>query len=164
MRDQLSIRDANPDDIGTIVEFNAAIARETEDLELDRERLLAGVTAIVNDSGKGRYFMATANGKVVGQTMVTFEWSDWRNGDFWWIQSVYVTPEARSMGVFSSLYDHIVKTARRHDVRGLRLYVDSHNLRALKVYEKLGMHESQYRMMEVDFVLQRKGVRHVEQG
>lgn len=161
---KLSIRDANRGDIETIVEFNAAMARETEGRELDRERLLKGVTAIVQDADKGRYFMAIADDKVVGQTMVTYEWSDWRNGNFWWIQSVYVIPQARSRGVFSSLYEHVAKAARNNGVRGLRLYVDTDNERALKVYKRLGMHESQYRMMEIDFVLGHKADQNVEQG
>lgn len=151
----VKVRDAGPPDLATIVEFNAGIALETEDLKLDRHRLEAGVAAILEDSSKGRYFVASENGRLVGQIMITTEWSDWRNGDFWWIQSVYVLPEFRSRGVFSKLYRFVESAAHQANARGLRLYVDEHNKRAADIYAKLGMHISQYQMMEVDFVIPR---------
>lgn len=151
----IEIREAGANDHDTIVAFNAAIARETEDLRLDEARLRAGVAAVLADSSKGRYFVAHESGHVVGQIMITTEWSDWRNGDFWWIQSVYVQPEARGRGVFSLLYRFVEAAARQQGARGLRLYVDADNQRATDIYARLGMHASQYRMMEIDFVIPR---------
>jgi GNAT superfamily N-acetyltransferase len=102
------------------------------------------------------YFVAEVDGTVVGQLMVTYEWSDWRNGNFWWIQSVYVEREYRGKGVFKSLYDHVLSLARRQkDSCGLRLYVEKHNRRARKIYEDLGMKETDYLLYEIDFVLKR---------
>lgn len=151
----LTIRAAGLADLETIVDFNAGIALETEALQLDRERLKAGVAALLADSGKGQYFVAIHADDLVGQIMFTKEWSDWRNGDFWWIQSVYVAPDARGRGVFSRLYRHVEAAAHEQGARGLRLYVDNHNQQATRIYEKLGMKQSQYRMMEVDFVIPR---------
>ena len=153
----VEIRAARTADLPAIVAFNAGIARETEDLELDPQRLSDGVRAILEDASKGRYFVAEIAGEVVGQAMVTTEWSDWRNGDFWWFQSVYVQPDARARGVFKALYRHIEKEARRCDeVCGLRLYVDAHNARAIEVYTRLGMTTSNYRVMESDYRLNRE--------
>lgn len=151
------MRAALPSDLEHIVEFNAGIALETEKLELDRNRLQAGVKAVLEDAGKGRYFIACHQGRAVGQIMITREWSDWRNGDFWWIQSVYVVPEMRSRGVFSKLYRHVENSAHDEGARGIRLYVDGHNERAAAVYASLGMQRSQYLMMETDFVIDRRG-------
>lgn len=152
----INVRDAVAGDFATIAEFNAAMARETEALELDRRVLDDGVAAVLEDPAKGRYFVAELDTHVVGQAMVTTEWSDWRNGDFWWFQSVYVQPQARGKGVFASLYKHIEAAARAAGVRGLRLYVDEANTRAQDVYARLGMHESQYKMMETDFIIDRR--------
>lgn len=160
MSDPVQVRDARPDDIGQIVAFNAAIARETENVELDRERLTAGVRAIFEVPERGRYFLATQNGAVLGQAMITTEWSDWRNGDVWWFQSVYVAPAARGRGVFSQLYRSIEQRAREEQARGLRLYVDKDNHSAQQIYRKLGMQASHYQMMEVDFVIPREAPRH----
>jgi len=151
----VQIREAVHADLETIVEFNAGIALETENLRLDRERLTAGVSAVLADNSKGQYFVASDDDKLVGQIMITKEWSDWRNGDFWWIQSVYVTPEMRARGIFSRLYRFVEEAAHRNGARGLRLYVDTHNKQAASIYAKLGMHQSPYQMMEVDFVIPR---------
>ncbi|MGD1043798.1 MAG: GNAT family N-acetyltransferase [Bacteroidota bacterium] len=147
-------RQATASDIAIIAEFNAAMAKETENLEIDRERLQRGIEALIADLSKGIYYLAEADGKVVGQLMITYEWSDWRNTTFWWIQSVYVQPEYRGRGIFRSLYQCVESIARnRGDVCGLRLYVDQSNTRAQQTYEALGMKHSHYQMMDVDFAL-----------
>jgi ribosomal protein S18 acetylase RimI-like enzyme len=148
------IRRAISSDANVIAEFNALMAEETEHRTLDRKTLLRGVKAILNDLGKGIYFVAEAGGNVVGQLMITYEWSDWRNGNFWWIQSVYIQKEFRQQGVFRSLYEHVEKSAKkRKDVCGLRLYVERQNERAQTTYEKMGMKRAAYEMFEKDFVL-----------
>jgi GNAT superfamily N-acetyltransferase len=150
----VTIRPATTADIPAIVRFNASLAEETEGLVLDYNRLLEGVRAVIADPAKGFYLLGLHEGVLAGQIMVTTEWSDWRNGTFWWVQSVYVTPDCRSRGVFTALYRHIETLARsRSDICGLRLYVDEHNQRAREAYEHLGMRHARYRMMEVDFVL-----------
>ncbi|MBT8423315.1 MAG: GNAT family N-acetyltransferase [Gammaproteobacteria bacterium] len=157
MSEAPAVRSARPEDIEKIVAFNAAIASETESLALDHERLTAGVSAIFEDASRGRYFVAERDGRLIGQAMVTTEWSDWRNGDVWWLQSVYVIPEARGKGVFTALFRAIETQARSNGARGLRLYVDRDNSRAQDIYLRLGMQASHYQMMEVDFVLSREG-------
>jgi GNAT superfamily N-acetyltransferase len=153
---EIEIREAAPADVAVIAQFNARMALETEQLTLDRPRLLRGVEAVVRDPAKGRYYVAVAAGGVVGQLMVTTEWSDWRNGTFWWIQSVYVEARARNQGVFRALYRHVRDLARsRGDVCGLRLYVEQGNRRAQRTYLSLGMTETRYQMLEEDFVLGR---------
>lgn len=149
------IRPAGRDDLGQIVDFNAAIALETEGMELDRVRLEAGVQAVLDKPERGRYFLATRDKRVIGQAMITTEWSDWRNGDVWWLQSVYVAPAERGHGVFSRLYREIEQSARDSEARGLRLYVDRDNTRAQEIYSRLGMQASHYHMMEIDFVIAR---------
>ena len=151
----IRVRNATPADAELFAGFNAAMALETEDKVLDPERLLSGVQGIFEEPGRGRYFVATGEADVpVGGCLVTYEWSDWRAGDFWWLQSVYVRPEMRGKGVFRALYDHIVALAKNTPgVCGLRLYVESENRRAQAVYEAVGMGESHYRLFEIDFVL-----------
>ena len=151
---KITIRQATIADAAVIARFNSLMAAETENKVLDQALLQKGVEAILSDPSKGLYFLAEADGAVVGQTMITYEWSDWRNGTFWWIQSVYVAQEGRGKGVFKSLYEYILSLARsRTDVCGLRLYVEENNTRARQTYERLGMKESHYRMYELDFVL-----------
>lgn len=148
----ISIRLADSSDVSIIAEFNTAIAKETEGIDLNRERLRKGVEALFADPSKGLYYIAESNGKIAGQLMITYEWSDWRNATFWWIQSVYVRPEYRKQGVFRALYRYIETIARtRGDVCGVRLYVEKENDRAQKIYEALGMKHSHYEMMEIDF-------------
>jgi ribosomal protein S18 acetylase RimI-like enzyme len=148
------IRQATIADAPLIAEFNALMAEETEGKHLETALLLDGVHGLLSDSSRGVYYLTEIDGAVVGQLMVTYEWSDWRNGNFWWIQSVYVKPEFRARGVFTSLYKFIEQLARqRNDVCGIRLYVDETNTRAKKTYEKLGMHPTHYQLYEVDFVL-----------
>ena len=148
----LQIRSALAADLDTIVEFNRRLARETEDKALDRDRVVAGVGAVLADGDKGRYWLAETGGEVVGQLMTTREWSDWRNGHYWWIQSVYVRDSMRRLGVFSALYHHVETLAREdRSVCGIRLYVERRNRPARRVYEALGMRDGGYEVMEVLF-------------
>ena len=128
----LSIRRATPADEAVLVEFNLALAWETEHKRLNRDVLTVGVRGVFADSARGFYTVAqNERGEIVGQMMVTFEWSDWRNGWFWWVQSVYVREEARRGGVFRALYREIEKQASANpNVIGLRLYVERENDRA----------------------------------
>ncbi|HUG82853.1 MAG TPA: GNAT family N-acetyltransferase [Bryobacterales bacterium] len=152
----ITIRQATQADALTIADHNAAMAREIEEIELDRERLLRGVRAVVSDAAKGFYVVAEADGRVVGQLMITFEWSDWRNGTFWWIQSVYVDPGARGCGVYTRLHEWVTAEAETQaDVCGIRLYVDKSNHNAQRTYRRLGMTAAVYDMYESDFVLKR---------
>lgn len=148
----VSIRRAAPTDAAVITQFNCAMALETEGKVLDRKTVAAGVRAVLSDSTKGRYVMAELEGEVVGQTMLTFEWSDWRHGCFWWIQSVYVARQARRCGVFRTLYKHIHNEAKADPtVCGLRLYVHRSNTRAQAAYENLGMAVAPYVLCEEDW-------------
>jgi GNAT superfamily N-acetyltransferase len=136
------------------VRFNQQLARETEGRALDPALLREGVTAVLSDSSKGLYFLAESGGVVVGQLMITFEWSDWRNGNFWWIQSVYVEQSFRRKGVFTSLHSYLRQVAAgQKNVCGLRLYVEKENESAKRAYERIGLHGSHYEMWEIDFVL-----------
>jgi GNAT superfamily N-acetyltransferase len=149
-----TIRQATSKDASAVVRFNLLIAEETEHRQLDSERLHKGVEAILSDPSKGVYFLAELEGKAVGQLMITYEWSDWRNGTFWWIQSVYVEKLHRGEGIFRTLYQHVYDIARgRTDVCGLRLYVERQNEPARRTYERLGMKKAGYEMYETDFVL-----------
>jgi GNAT superfamily N-acetyltransferase len=152
----LLIRPALPADVDILAAYNASMARETEHLELDLDRLRAGVAAVVADPAKGFYLVAEHGGAVAGQLLITFEWSDWRNGVFWWVQSVYVRPESRGQGVYTTLYQDALRRARdAGGVCGLRLYVERENRRAQAAYQKLGMRPTVYEMYETDFVLGR---------
>ena len=130
---------------------------ETEQRKLNLARVNAGVAALLNDPAKGIYFLAELNGQIAGQLLITCEWSDWRNGNFWWIQSVYVKEEFREQGIFRALFEHVRKLAtQRKDVCGLRLYMDSANATARKTYQRLGMKLTDYELFEMDFVLDQK--------
>jgi ribosomal protein S18 acetylase RimI-like enzyme len=149
----MKIRHAKLSDASMIADYNARMAWETERRRLDLKRVTKGARALIKDKARGFYFVAEMDGKVAGQLLITFEWSDWRNGNFWWIQSVYVAPEFRERGVFRALYAHVHKLAKsRRDVCGLRLYVEHENGRAQKAYARLGMKEAHYRIFETDFV------------
>ena len=153
---EISVRRATLDDAEFLVRGNAQLARETEDLSLDVDRLRSGVHAVFADPGRGFYLIAESNGTRVGQMMITYEWSDWRNGVFWWIQSVYTAPESRRRGVFRTLYSHAELLAQQEgSVCGLRLYVEGNNRRAQDTYRRCGMRETAYRMFEIDNVLSR---------
>lgn len=150
----IQIRQAVKSDAEEIAAFNALMALETENRTLDSQTLRNGVEAVFNDPSKGVYYVAVEGGSVIGQLMITYEWSDWRNGNFWWIQSVYVRRESRGKGVYRALHEHVHQLAReRKDVCGLRLYVDGHNNRAKETYARLGMTKTEYELFEIDFVL-----------
>ena len=151
---KITTREATDADATIIADFNASMAKETENIELNRERLRQGVEALIADSTKGKYYLAEADGKVVGQLLLTYEWSDWRNATFWWIQSVYVHPKYRHQGIFRSLYRTIETIALKNgDICGLRLYVEKTNQRAQQTYESLGMKFSHYQMMDIDITV-----------
>jgi ribosomal protein S18 acetylase RimI-like enzyme len=145
------VRDATPADAEAIVDFNARMARETEGLALDPSVLSAGVRAALEDPAKAIYFVADVGGRVVGQLMITHEWSDWRNGDIWWVQSVYLHPDHRRRGIFRALYAHARERAQAAGAVGIRLYVEQNNAAAQHCYQQLGMGLSHYRVMEEMF-------------
>lgn len=152
----IEIRPAVPEDWQTIVDFNCRLADESEGKKLDRAHVEPGVQALLADPRKGRYLVAAVDGRVVGQLMHTYEWSDWRNGDIWWLQSVYVEPEFRRGGVFRALFEHLRQNAEADpDVVGLRLYVEEHNHRAHQTYLNLGLDLAGYVVMEK---MHRRGV------
>ncbi len=148
----LEIRDASATDAETIARFNSLLAEETEGRPLAPGVIGPGVTEILTDSAKGRYWVALDGRQIVGQIMVTYEWSDWRNGMLWWIQSVYIHGDYRRRGIFSALYRHVESLASAAaGVRGLRLYVENDNKRAQETYLALGMSDPRYRVMESIF-------------
>lgn len=148
---ELKIREAALSDAPLIAAFNLRLAEESEGLRLDAAIVQAGVTAMLKDPAKGLYYVAETEGAVVAQVMITYEWSDWRNGNIWWIQSVYVKPEFRRAGVFRALFNHLRNLAQtRKDVCSLRLYVHAENTRASQSYERLGMTRTQYEVFELD--------------
>ena len=166
----ITVRSATPGDAATIAAFNSAMAEETEGRALDPDLINPGVAAVLDDAAKGRYWVAIDDGAddrdvgegtvdrtmldptIVGQIMVTYEWSDWRNGVLWWIQSVYIDARYRRRGVFSALYRHVETLARETpDCCGIRLYVERDNSRAQQTYASLGMVKPGYEVMEVDF-------------
>ncbi|HQY55028.1 MAG TPA: GNAT family N-acetyltransferase [Dokdonella sp.] len=152
MNDAITIRAACLADTAFLVDCNAAMALETEHKLLDREVLKQGTEAVFADAQRGFYRIAERAGVAVGCLLVTHEWSDWRNGDWWWIQSVYVTAEARRGGVFSALYADVARQARATPgVVGLRLYVENENHAAQATYAALGMRDSGYRLLETVF-------------
>ncbi|MFO1407314.1 MAG: GNAT family N-acetyltransferase [Steroidobacteraceae bacterium] len=145
------VRPAELRDIPALAHGNVAMALEAEHKRLDPAIVERGVRAVFEAPSRGRYFVAESGGRVVGQAMYTTEWSDWRCGDFWWFQSVYVLPEARRLGVFRSLYRHVERLAEADPgVCGLRLYVERENLRAQETYRRCGMQDAGYVVMEVD--------------
>ena len=143
----LGVREATSTDIDVLVQFNAAMAIETEAKTLDPQVLRAGVAAVLTEPRRGFYLIAEQAGAIAGCLMITYEWSDWRNGDWWWLQSVYVRPEHRRSGVFRALYAQVeARASARAGVVGVRLYVERDNHRAQQTYLALGMREEAYRM------------------
>ena len=154
----MKIRPAKQSDAAMIADFNLRMAWETEQRRLSALIVAAGVTNLLQDHAKGTYYVAEQivgdSVKIAGQLLITYEWSDWRNGNFWWIQSVYVDPAFRGQGVFRKLYEFVHLAAQRQkDVCGLRLYVDAHNTGAQETYARLGMKPTQYKFFEIDFIL-----------
>ena len=143
------LRLARPQDADVLAGFNGAMALETEGLRLLPEVVGAGVKRVLAEPELGFYLVAEQEGEPVAALMVTTEWSDWRNGCFWWIQSVYVLPQARRHGIFRALYRHVWQLAQaRPEVCGVRLYVERDNEAAQHTYRGLGMVETEYRVME----------------
>ncbi len=158
---RISVRAAQSGDATTISDCNRAMALETEDMELREEVILNGVKRLLERPEFGFYVMAESDGEIAGTLMVTTEWSDWRDGLFWWIQSVYVMPQFRRQGVYRAMYDFIRERAQQYpDVRGYRLYVERYNRIAQQTYQSLGMHETDYYLYEellpsTDFLIPR---------
>jgi GNAT superfamily N-acetyltransferase len=148
---QVAVRQARPADRAFLVEANRAMARETEGRDLDPLRLAAGVEAALGDPVRGSYRVAEIGGRAAGCLMLTREWSDWRNGWIWWIQSVFVAPEFRRRGVYAALHARVLGDARAAgDVVAVRLYVDERNVGAQRTYSALGMQRSHYLMFETE--------------
>jgi len=149
MKIAVTFREARHGDAGAIINFQIAMARETEELELDRDVLTRGVEGVFADPSRGRYFVAESDGRVVGSLLITYEWSDWRNGMVWWIQSVFVIPEMRGQGIYAGLYAYVQSMVNADpSIRGIRLYVDRRNTGAQKAYTRLGMNGEHYSVFE----------------
>ena len=148
-QNQITVRFAETGDAKTIADFNIAMAWETETIRLDSSVVLRGVEAIFEYPNHGFYVVAIIEGRIVGCLMITYEWSDWRNGVQWWLQSVYVDSEYRRIGVFNRLYAFVKKQAlSKKDVTGIRLYVDKSNQKAMTTYKSLGMQPTNYLIYE----------------
>ncbi len=149
INDPLVIRPATPDDIPTLARFNQLLAFESEHITLDTETITQGVAMVLDHSSLGRYYVACRGQEVIGQTMISFEPSDWRNGLVVWLQSVYVVQEHRRQGVFKALYQHVKDVAcQMGSVRLIRLYVEKDNLQGLKTYQGVGMEQTNYLVFE----------------
>jgi ribosomal protein S18 acetylase RimI-like enzyme len=141
-------------DLEVLVRFSAAMALETEGRVLDQERLRKGTRAVLESNDRGFYLVIERGSVVQGQLLITYEWSDWRNGVFWWIQSVYVEPAARRQGLYRTLHDYVLQEARRRgNVCGVRLYVEQENRGAQAAYARMDMNRTGYCIYERDFVL-----------
>ena len=149
----MNVRSAVAADAVSLIDFNQKMALETEGKELNAEILARGVNAVFSDPNKGFYVVAEDAGSIVGGLMVTYEWSDWRDKWFWWIQSVYIVPEARGKGIYRRMYDFVKEQAAENaePVCGFRLYVEHENTNAQKVYERVGMRNSIYFMYEENY-------------
>jgi len=153
MNAKIDIRNATREDVPFLADCNIAMAFESEKKHLDRDVLTRGIIAVFDHPDRGFYVVAEREGKAVGSLLITHEWSDWRNGGWWWIQSVYVMPEARRGGVFSAMYREIDRRARASaGVIGLRLYVEKENSRAQATYAALGMEPAHYSLFQASFV------------
>lgn len=148
----ISIRQATAADASDIAQFNIHMAWETEEKELNRERITSGVKSLMKSPEYGFYIVAETKSDTIASLMITKEWSDWRDGLFWWIQSVYVKPDYRRQGVYRSMYQFVKKLARNHpEVCGCRLYVEKDNSVAQSTYSALGMTETHYKLFEEEF-------------
>ncbi len=148
----ISIRPANTQDAEIVALFNQRMAWETEQKKLSEELVKPGSLEGITNPDRCRYFIAEINANIAGQAMVTYEWSDWRNGEFWWLQSVYVAPQYRGRGVFREILSHIEAQARAtKQVCGLRLYVENDNELGQTVYNRLGLSDAGYRVFEKEF-------------
>lgn len=145
------VRTAQIADAKTIAQYNQAMAMETEHKELSADTLLKGVQEVINNVNRGTYYVVEIEDQVAACLLITYEWSDWRNGNFWWIQSVYVSKSFRRQGVFQKLFAHISKLAKEQQAIGLRLYVEADNQAAQKTYENLLMKATDYQIYELEF-------------
>jgi len=146
---ELKIRLAKIDDSHTIAGFQLKMAIETENLKLDNETVQKGVKAVFEKPELGQYFIAETDGKIIASMLTTFEWSDWRNAQVWWLQSVYVLPEFRQKGIFKKMYEFVkILADMNENVGGIRLYVDKTNVRAQEVYKAVGMNGEHYQVFE----------------
>jgi len=149
MNQKFSVRKATDKDAPQIIAFNIAMARETENKQLPLSVISAGVNNLFEHPEYGFYIVAELEGEIAGSLMITTEWSDWRNGLFWWIQSVYVDPRYRRRGIYRQLYDYVKQLAEDcGNICGFRLYVERDNVNAQKTYKALGMNETYYKMFE----------------
>jgi ribosomal protein S18 acetylase RimI-like enzyme len=149
LKKMVQIRLAIEEDTEVICGFQMKMALETEDLQLNEETVHSGVLNVFRDPSKGKYFVAVEDQKVIASTLLTNEWSDWRNQWFLWIQSVYVLPEYRGKGVFRNMYETIKEMVRADDnIAGLKLYVDSENESAIATYKAIGMDGEHYKLFE----------------
>jgi GNAT superfamily N-acetyltransferase len=144
----ISIRKAVPSDAPAITDFQLKMASETEDIKLDIETVTLGVQGVFLNESRGQYYVAEADGKIIASLLITYEWSDWRNCNVWWFQSVYVIPEFRRRGIFTEMYKYVRNLAEKQDIAGLRLYVETKNIPARKTYEALGMNSEHYSFYE----------------
>jgi len=144
----ISIRKARLEDAPAIIDFQKKMALETEQLTLDSGIITKGVYGVFEETTRGQYWVAEKEGSVIASLLITYEWSDWRNTNVWWFQSVYVLPEYRRTGIFRSMYLTIKNEALREGIAGLRLYVETTNTKAQKTYESLGMKSEHYTMYE----------------
>lgn len=143
------IREGELKDAETIIDFNQKMAWETEKKQLNEDIIGPGVKAILTDPQKGFYLLYEKEGELLGQLMITYEWSDWRNNTIWWIQSVYVHADHRKEGIYTSLYNEVCKMAKTNGIQTIRLYVEKENFVAQKVYQRHGMSETHYDMYEI---------------
>jgi len=146
----MAVRKASMGDVGEIARNNVILAIESENTEIEYEKTLKGVAAVIEDEKKGFYLVAEEGGGIVGQLMVTYEWSDWRGADIWWLQSVYVRKEWRRKGVMKALVDEVKRMALKKGVCSLHLYVHHHNENAIRAYEKIGMKKHPYHIFSED--------------
>lgn len=147
----ITIRQADLGDAAVVTDFNLRLAQESEGLALGSECVAQGVAAVLSDATRGLYFVAEVDGEIAGQVMITYEWSDWRNGNLWWLQSVYVPQRFRQRGIFRALFSHVQELARKSPgVCGLRLYMHADNSRASRCYEGLGMRHTKYEVFEME--------------
>ena len=144
----ISIRKANTRDADAIIDFQKKMAWETEKLKLVPDTVEKGVNAVFANKALGQYWIAEEDGNTIASLLITYEWSDWRNSNVWWFQSVYVVPDYRRKGIFRSMYNHIKDEADKQNIAGLRLYVETNNTRAQRTYEALGMQNEHYTMFE----------------
>jgi len=142
------IRKATPSDAPLIIDFQQKMAWETEKMSLDVDTVTKGVYAVFENPGRGEYYVAESDSKQIASLLITYEWSDWRNCNVWWFQSVYVVPEYRRRGIFRKMYTYIRKMAEEQDIAGLRLYVETKNETARETYQAMGMTSEHYSFYE----------------